>query len=179
MSTFVSLVDYGLRVFLLYYKSMKIKEYIILLLFIVVAESAGFVGSFFTIDSISTWYTTLAKPALNPPNWIFGPVWTTLYFLMGVGAFLVWRKARATQEGRRALVVFLVHLIANSLWSIIFFGLQEPGYALVWIVFLLGLILFTTFLFYRISRWAAYLFVPYVAWVCFATYLNYSIWVLN
>jgi benzodiazapine receptor len=158
---------------------MQIKDYITLALFILLAQSAGVLGSASTITSIDTWYVTLTKPVLNPPSWVFGPVWTLLYTLMGIASFLVWRKAGKTLEGKVALVIFFVHLGINALWSIIFFGYQNPELAFGWIVFLLAVIVIMTGLFWRISRWAGMLLLPYIAWVSFASYLNYSIWMLN
>jgi len=140
---------------------------------------AGLIGSFFTIDSIATWYTTLQKPGFNPPNWVFGPVWTTLYTLMGISAYLVWMKGWDKKEVRVALWVFILQLVLNTMWSIIFFGAKELFSAFVEIVFLWLAIVFTIFLFNRISRNAALLMVPYLLWVSFAAFLNYSIWQLN
>ena len=151
---------------------------------IVVSELAGIIGSFFTVSAIPTWYATLAKPALNPPAWVFGPVWTTLYALMGIAAFLVWSSyAEATSDRKRgikiALSLFGIQLVLNTLWSIIFFGLHSPGGALIEIVFLWLAILATIIAFAKISRPAAWLLVPYILWVSFAMYLNYTIWMLN
>ena len=146
---------------------------------VVVSELAGIIGSLFTMPSIPTWYATLEKPALNPPSFIFGPVWAALYFLMGVSAFLVWRKGWDKRNVRTALKVFGIQLFLNAIWSIVFFGLQSPGWALVNIVALWFAILFTIIVFYKISKPAAYLLLPYILWVSFATYLNYAIWTLN
>jgi len=146
---------------------------------ILVCLFAGLIGSFFTIDSIATWYTTLQKPGFNPPNWVFGPVWTTLYTLMGISAYLVWMKGWDKKEVRVALWVFILQLVLNTMWSIIFFGAKELFSAFVEIVFLWLAIVFTIFLFNRISRNAALLMVPYLLWVSFAAFLNYSIWQLN
>lgn len=153
-----------------------------LIVFVAISELAGVIGAIFTSPAIPTWYAALIKPELAPPNWLFAPVWTALYFLMGVAAFLVWRKrsegADATQI-KRAITIFSVQLILNTLWSIIFFGLQNPGGALLEIAVLWFAILATMIAFYKISKWAAYLFVPYLAWVTFAAYLNWAIWTLN
>lgn len=156
-----------------------------LIISIVVSELAGIIGSVFTVSSVSSWYKTLAKPALNPPSAVFGPVWITLYALMGVAAFLIWSsfaKALPGQEKRKiltALFLFGIQLILNTLWSILFFGLHSPGSALVDIIFLWLAVFATIIAFYKISKVAAYLLLPYILWVSFATYLNYSIWVLN
>lgn len=146
---------------------------------IVVSQAAGIIGALFTTPSIPTWYTGIAKPELAPPNWVFGPVWTTLFLLMGIAAFLVWKRGLDRRDVRIALGIFLGQLALNTLWSIIFFGAQSPGGALVEIVFLWLAILATIIVFVKISRPAAWLLVPYILWVSFAMYLNYSIWVLN
>lgn len=146
---------------------------------ITLSEFAGVVGSFFTVSSIPTWYASLVKPEFVPPNWIFGPVWVTLYAFMGIAVFLVWRKGLQYKEVQVALGIFLVQLVLNTLWSIIFFGLQNPGAALVEIVLLWLAILATIVAFTRISKVAAWLLLPYILWVSFAGYLTYSIWTLN
>lgn len=141
---------------------------------------AGAIGSVFTASSVATWFPTLIKPALNPPSWVFGPVWTVLYMLMGVAVFLVWvNPGVIKEEKRRALEIFGLQLILNILWSVLFFGLQSPLLALVDIVFLWCAILWTILAFARIARPAAWLLAPYLAWVTFATYLNAAIWLLN
>ncbi|MFH2063502.1 MAG: TspO/MBR family protein [bacterium] len=152
---------------------------LVLLGFVIVSQLAGAVGSLFTAPSIPTWYAGLVKPALNPPGWIFGPVWTLLYALMGAAAFLVWRRGWSRAETRIALAVFGLQLVLNALWSIVFFGWQQPGWALMEIALLWLSILATILLFRRVSRAAAWLLVPYLLWVSFASYLNYSIWTLN
>lgn len=140
---------------------------------------AGGIGSFFTTPAIPAWYAGLVKPALNPPAWVFGPVWTILYVLMGVAAFLVWKNGWDKKGVRVALSVFGVQLLLNTAWSIIFFGLQSPSWALIEISLLWLAIVWTITTFYKISRPAAYLLAPYLLWVSFAAYLNYSIWTLN
>lgn len=146
---------------------------------IVVSELAGIIGSVFTTPSIPTWYATLARPALNPPAWVFGPVWTTLFALMGIAAFLVWRKGLDRRDVKIALGIFIGQLVLNTLWSIIFFGLHSPGGAFIEIIFLWLAILATIITFAKISRPAAWLLLPYILWVSFAGYLNFSIWSLN
>lgn len=165
---------------------MKINNTFKLVIAIVISELAGIVGSFFTIPSVPTWYAALAKPALNPPAWIFAPVWTILYLLMGVSLFLVWKQHSNILENVRMLRIwkisiaaFSVQLFLNALWSIIFFGLHNPGLAFLGIVFLWLAILATIVLFYKISKRAAHLLLPYILWVSFAAYLNYAIWALN
>lgn len=132
-----------------------------------------------TSGAVQTWYPSLIKPAFNPPSWIFGPVWTTLYIAMGVAAFLVWRNGPDRDAVRVALVLFAVHLLANGAWSLLFFGAQNPGLAFAEILVLLAMILVTTRLFWAQSKAAGVLMVPYIAWVSFASLLNYSIWRLN
>jgi tryptophan-rich sensory protein len=146
---------------------------------IIVCELAGIVGSVFTASAIPTWYATLAKPALNPPGWLFGPVWTTLYALMGIALFLVWKNGLAHKGVRWSLSIFGLQLFLNATWSIVFFGLQSPAWAFANIIALWVAIVWTMILFYRLSRPAMWLLVPYIAWVSFAGYLNYSIWILN
>lgn len=150
-----------------------------LIIAIAISELAGIIGSIFTFSGISSWYATLAKPALNPPSWIFCPVWTTLYALMGIAAFLVWKKGLEQKDVQKALLVFGFQLVLNTVWSIIFFGLHSPLWALVDIALMLLVIVWTMVLFFRISKPAMWLLVPYILWVSFASYLNYSIWILN
>jgi len=139
---------------------------------------AGLLGSLATSSKIGTWYATLMKPWGNPPPWLFGPVWTTLYVLMGVAAWLIWKDDG--EAGRRsALKLFLTQLSLNAMWSFVFFGLERPGAAFVNIVILWALLLATTFAFRRISHLAGWLLVPYLAWVSYASYLNGGIWWLN
>lgn len=160
---------------------MKIKNLFKLVVAIIVPQLAGAIGSIFTVSSLSSWYAGIVKPALNPPAWIFGPVWTTLFVLMGISLFLIWKSgpALAPKERRRAMTLFFVQLGLNTLWSIIFFGLQSPGGALIEIVFLWLAIFATTVAFAKISKSAAWLLAPYLLWVTFAAYLNYAIYALN
>ncbi|MFH1078205.1 MAG: TspO/MBR family protein [Patescibacteria group bacterium] len=158
---------------------MKRSDIIKLLVAIIVSEGAGIIGSIFTTPSIPTWYASLMKPALNPPSWVFAPVWTTLFALMGIAAFLVWRKGTERKDVRAALSVFGIQLCLNTLWSILFFGLHDPFASLIEIAALWLAIISTIFVFHRISRTAAYLLVPYLLWVSFASYLNYALWALN
>ena len=133
---------------------------------------AGILGSFFTVSSISTWYVTLNKPFFSPPNWIFAPVWTILYILMGISLYLVWQRKSVHS-------VFWVQLTSNVAWSIIFFGMKNPTFALVDIVALWVSILLTIKYFYIVSKLAAYLLIPYFLWVSFASILNLMIVLLN
>lgn len=142
-----------------------------------VSHRPGVVGGFFTVSAIPGWYATLEKPALNPPGWIFGPVWVTLYFLMGVSLWLIW-KSNSSQK-KRAVSLFAVQLVLNAIWSPVFFGAHSISSALAIIVLLWAAILLTILIFKKISKSAAWLLVPYIIWVSFAVYLNYSLWVLN
>ncbi len=141
--------------------------------------AVGFVSGFTTIEGVRGWYQEIAKPGFTPPDAIFGPVWTALYLTMGLAAFLVWRTGIDRPVVRTALLWFCAQLIANGLWSVIFFGLRRPGLALAEILVLLALIVLTTRLFWSQSRLAGVLMLPYLAWVGFATALNFSIWRLN
>ena len=140
---------------------------------------AGFLGSFFTAPAVTTWYAELIKPSFNPPSWIFGPMWTTLYILIGISVYLVWQQVNKNKKARTALWLFWIHLFFNAIWSIIFFGLQSPAWAFLDILILLALIVVLIVLFARINKSAALLLIPYLLWVSFASVLNYSIWILN
>jgi benzodiazapine receptor len=146
---------------------------------IVLCEAAGLIGGIFTAQSVTTWYVTLAKPSFTPPAWVFGPVWTALYLLMGISLYLVWRNGGEAKERRTALTVFFAQLILNALWSFIFFGLRNPGAAAVEIIVLWACILVTVILFWKLTRSAALLLVPYILWVSFAAVLNFAVWRLN
>jgi len=148
------------------------------LLAIIVCELVGGIGAIFTTPNIAVWYAGLVKGPLNPPAFVFGPVWTLLFALMGISVFLVWEK-RKEKIAALALALFVLQLFLNVLWSILFFGLHDPQAAMVEIIILWIAILGTTVLFQRISRPAARLMIPYILWVSFAAYLNYSIVILN
>ncbi|MGB5460576.1 MAG: TspO/MBR family protein [Eudoraea sp.] len=139
----------------------------------------GFLSGFATQSSVNDWYLALNKPSFNPPNWIFAPVWTLLYILMGIAAGIVWAKGFYHIWVKTALYNFGFQLLFNALWSVVFFGFKNPFWALLVILFLLALILVTIKWFNVVSRTAAYLLIPYFLWVCFATLLNYRIWELN
>jgi len=146
---------------------------------IVVCLTIGFLSSFATQSSVNSWYLTLNKPSFNPPNYLFAPVWTVLYILMGIAAGMVWAKGFHHIWVKRALYFFGFQLLFNALWSVVFFGFRNPLLALFVIVILIILLLFTIRSFRVVSKTAAYLLVPYLLWVSFATLLNYSIYVLN
>ena len=154
------------------------KDVLAFVLFVGLCLGVGGLGGAVTAESVTTWYATLNKPSFNPPNWIFGPVWTALYILMGVAAWRVWRAAdRDTARG--PLAVFALQLAVNLGWSVAFFGLRNPGLAVVVILLLDLLVLATALMFRRIDRLAAWLLVPYLAWISFATVLNVTIWRIN
>ena len=141
---------------------------------------AQLTGSFLTIPAIrSGWYHTLAKPFFHPPDWVFGPVWTVLYFTLAVAAWLVWRKESEDLPVKPALLLFFVQLILNVIWSAFFFSLRRPGLALVEIILMWFLILLMIFLFIKVNRIAGWLLIPYLVWVLYAAVLNGSIWWLN
>lgn len=145
---------------------------------ILICLIAGFIGSFFTTPSITTWYVTLNKPIINPPNWLFAPVWTTLYILMGIALFLVWVK-KDKEQIKLAFILFFTQLTLNSLWSILFFGLKSPFLALLEIIVLWLFILLTIIKFFKIRKLAGWLMIPYLIWVSFAGILNFLIFQLN
>ena len=158
---------------------MKTKNISKLIIAIIICQSAGIIGSLFTTPSISTWYDTIQKPTFTPPNWVFGPVWITLFTLMGISLYLVWEKGLRNKNVKSSLFVFFIQLALNSLWSILFFGLQSPFYAFVEIIILWAAIAVTIIKFYKISRKAGLILVPYIIWVSVALMLNYYVWVLN
>jgi tryptophan-rich sensory protein len=139
----------------------------------------GAIAGYFTSKEIRNWYFQLNKPWWNPPNWLFGPVWTTLYILMGIALFLVWKKEPTDYSKRQAVNLFWIQLLLNFLWSFIFFRYHQPGWALVEIVAMWAAIMMTILTFSKINKLAAWLLVPYISWVSFATILNYTIWQLN
>lgn len=146
---------------------------------IIICQGTGLLAGLATASSVNTWYDTLTKPGFTPPGWLFSPVWITLYFLMGIAAYLVWRKGINTPGVKKALVIFLFQLLFNGLWSLFFFGLQSPLLGAVDIIVLIIFLVLTIIYFYRISKWSAYLLLPYLIWVLYATALNIAIVVLN
>ena len=157
---------------------MKSKDVIKLIVSIAVPLLAGGVGAVATTPAISTWYATLNKPWFTPPDWLFGPVWTLLYILMGLALFLVWRspKSRTRDIG---IALFAVQLAVNVVWSFAFFGLENTLYGVLTIIPLWVLIAATIFQFYKVSKGAAFLMVPYILWVSIATALNTAVYLLN
>ena len=146
---------------------------------VVVCAGIGALSGIATANSVNDWYLTLNKPPFNPPNWLFAPAWTLLYTLMGIAAALVWHKGLDNPLVKSALGIFAIQLALNALWSILFFGMQNPTIALVEIIILWGMILWTILKFNKVNKTAGWLLVPYLAWVTFATVLNASIVYLN
>jgi len=158
---------------------MKIKNIAKLISAIVICQLAGVVGSVFTNTSVQTWYVELQLPSFAPPGWFIGTVWIILYTLMGISLYLVWNKGLKNKRVKNSLYLFGLQLILNAVWSFLFFGLRSPFLGLIEIVFLWVFISLTILKFYEISRAAAWLLVPYIAWVSVALTLNFSIWWLN
>lgn len=152
---------------------MKAKQLLYAAGCIALCELAGIIGSVFTYQSVQMWYPTLTKPFFTPPSWIFGPVWTLLYAFMGISLYLV------LQKKKRKLTWFWIQLVLNVVWSIVFFGLRSPEFGLFVIGGLLFSIIMTIRSFKKVEKRAAYLLYPYVAWVSFATLLNFAIVILN
>lgn len=153
-----------------------------LIISLLLSFAAAAIGSVFTFGAIPTWYAELAKPAFNPPNWVFGPAWTVLYILMAVALFLLWNTPpKPSTKSRRTLAFWLfgVQLVLNALWSIVFFGLHQLGPALIVIAALWLAILACMVVFWPLRKVAALLLLPYLAWVTFASLLNYAVWQLN
>ncbi|MCX6826154.1 MAG: tryptophan-rich sensory protein [candidate division Zixibacteria bacterium] len=150
-----------------------------LIISIVICQMAGIIGSIPNASSIPTWYAGLTKPSFNPPNWIFAPVWITLYLLMGVAVFLVWRQGLSNPPVKFALTLFILQLALNTAWTYLFFGLKSPLLAFSEILFLWVVIIAVILSFLKISIAAGLLLIPYILWVSFAVLLNFSIWRLN
>jgi tryptophan-rich sensory protein len=151
-----------------------------LLIMVAVCVAVGYVSGMVTRESVTTWYPTLEKPSFNPPNWLFAPVWTALYIIMGIAGALVWDRIDTDEENvKKGLRFFFIQLVLNALWSFLFFWLKNPLIALIEII-LLWLMIYETFVqFHKVNKTAAYLFIPYLLWVTFAMVLNGSIWWLN
>lgn len=180
-----------------------IKKYLKLIFCIAICEGAGIIGAVYMMPEIDFWYNNLDKPSINPPNWVFGPVWAILFFLMGISLFLAWQKKWKADvlaigmpekkswnplsaklwfgswQEENAIIIFALQLILNVWWPVIFFGMRNPGLAFFELLALWFAILYTIVNFYRISKAAAYLLLPYILWVSFAGVLNFLIWFLN
>jgi len=157
----------------------RLKEVPMLVGSILIPLVIGYLGAIVTLPQISSWYSTLSKPWWSPPNWLFGPIWTTLYVLMGIALFLVWREGIHRRDVRFAILIFGVQLVLSLIWSVVFFSLHAlfGSFAIVmllWLAILANIIAFLI-----ISKWAGFLLVPYIIWVSIASYLNYSVYLLN
>lgn len=150
-----------------------------LIISILIPLITGSIAGFFTTKGVDGWYAAAIKPSFNPPNWIFAPVWTALYILMGIALYLIWKSDAEKNIKQTALILFAVQLTLNFFWSFIFFSLRQTGWAFVEIVVMWLSILFTILWFGKISSDAAWLLVPYISWVSFASLLNFYIWKLN
>jgi translocator protein len=150
-----------------------------LIISIAVPVAVGAVSGLFTVSEISGWYQTINKPSWNPPSWIFSPVWTTLYIMMGIALYLVWTAEVKPAAKKKAIAFFVIQLVLNFFWSFIFFKQHQIGLAFAEIIIMFVFILMTIFSFARINKAAAWLLVPYISWVSFATILTYTIWQLN
>jgi len=181
---------------------MKKFDWIKLVVSLVIPQIAGWIGSLFTLPAINSWYSTLTKSSLTPPSWVFGPVWTILFLLMGIALFIVWKNGWKVQnqlligqnkswnpwtkrfwsgdwQKGNIIAIFYIQLVLNVLWSYIFFGLHQPGLAFFELLALWFSILYLIINFYRVSKTAAWLLLPYILWVTFAGYLNWAIWIGN
>lgn len=152
-------------------------KYLKLFISLLLPQIAGGLGAFFTLSSVQSWYLTLNKPSWNPPSWLFGPVWTTLYVLMGIACYLIWKSEHPRKK--QVLTLYFLQLFLNFLWSPAFFGVQNPMLGMLVIVPLWAAILACILMFRKINTWAALLMIPYLLWVSFATVLNATIWYLN
>ena len=146
---------------------------------IMIPLMVGAIAGFFTGESVNSWYVNVNKPSFNPPSWLFAPVWTALYLMMGIAFCLGWKAAVTDELKKQAMTLYAVQLFINFIWSFIFFYLQQPGWAMVDFVLMWIMILLTVIWFGKIAPVAAWLLVPYICWVSFAALLNYSIWKLN
>ena len=154
-------------------------QVVFLVLMVVLCFGAGALGGIATSAGMDSWYATLTKPSWNPPGWVFGPVWGTLYLAMAVAAWLVYRKAGSLSGAAAPLGIFAIQLVFNALWSFVFFAWERPGWAFIEIVVLWVAILATMIAFFSRSTVAGGLMIPYLAWVSFAAVLNWTIWRLN
>lgn len=153
-------------------------KYFSLVFFILICYFAAYIGSMATFSSVDNWYTTINKPTFNPPNWIFAPTWTTLYTLMGISMWLIYLEKDKINI-RSQTFYFFTQLFCNCIWSYLFFYLKNPLYGLIDIIFLWILILLTIISFWKVNKKAAILLIPYILWVGFAGFLNYTIWKIN
>ena len=157
----------------------NVREIPKLIVSILIVFLAGAVGTVFTLKEITGWYAYLPKPSWTPPNWAFGPVWSTLYVLMGISLFLIWREGLNRKDVQIAIIVFAVQLAINVIWSLVFFGTHNIFGGLVLVLILWVAILVNIIVFYRISKPAGLILIPYIVWVTIASYLNYSVLILT
>jgi translocator protein len=160
-------------------KGFSLKEIPKLILSILIVFVAGSIGTLATTSELTTWYAALTKPSWTPPNWAFGPIWTTLYILMGIALFLVWREGLDRKDVKFAILIFAVQLFLNILWSLVFFGMHSIFGGLILILILWIAIFANIIAFYVISKPAGLLLIPYLIWVSIASYLNYTVYLLN
>ncbi len=159
--------------------NIKIKRFWLLIFSVTIPLIIGYLGSLLTTPALKTWYPSLIKPSFNPPNWLFAPVWTLLFILMGVAFFLILKEGKDSKNYRAACISFGSQLFLNMYWSFLFFYSKEPSLAFYAIVSLWSMIFVNIYYFYQIKKTAAYLLIPYIVWVTFAAILNYAIWYLN
>ena len=160
-------------------ESFSVREIPKLVVSIIIVFVAGAIGTVYTLPEITGWYANLPKPSWTPPNWAFGPIWSTLYVLMGIALFLVWREGLERKEVKIAIIVFAFQLAINVIWSLVFFGGHNLFGGLVLVLILWIAILINIIVFYRISKAAGLILIPYLIWVSIASYLNYSVFILN
>ena len=161
---------------------MKAKQIVQIIGSIILCQLAGLLGSLFTVGAIDSWYQALDKPFFNPPSWVFGPVWLILYTFMGIALYLLWartQKLRKRHESKNLVFLFLIHLVFNAIWSPIFFGMHQIGFAFVIILAMVGSLIYIMYKVWDIDRRIAYILMPYLAWISFASILNLSILILN
>lgn len=150
-----------------------------LIISIAITLGVGVLGSMLTVPSVGTWYTTINKPSFNPPNWLFAPVWTSIFVLIGISAYLVWERRASIAHFPRTVAIYAIQLVLNVMWSFLFFYVHSIGMALFEIIVLLIVIIINARVFYKINKAAGLLFIPYILWVSFATFLTFSIFNLN
>lgn len=146
---------------------------------VLICQLAGIIGGIFTQSSVQSWYATIRKPVFTPPGWLFAPVWILLYLLMGVALYLIWYTVAHSKARHIALILFFIQLGLNILWSFLFFYLKNPLLGFIEILILLVFIILTAWKFYGLNQLAGILFLPYILWVGFASFLNFFLWMLN
>jgi benzodiazapine receptor len=152
-------------------------QFFLLLLHISIPHLAGMIGSYFTIPNINTWYFYLNKPSFNPPNWIFSPVWLTLYTLIGISFYLFHKKDKF--KSKNVYFLYAFHIFLNGIWSILFFGMHRIEFALIDLFLMIVTLIILMKFFYKLNKVSFYLLIPYLFWICFAFLLNYNIFLLN